>query len=129
MNDPTTNTANPATVASPDAPDTTYLERATDPRSGWLWVSAGVLAALTIVQGSGLLDRPAYADMASDTSGYTIMTTDGGTDEIVVLIDDRQETLMVYRHQNRERLQLLDREPLPELFTRARAAAGLPPRP
>jgi len=98
-------------------------------QGGWLWVSAGVLAALTIVQGAGLLDRPAYADMVADTSGYTIMTTDGGTDEILVVIDDRQETLMVYRHQNRERLQLLDRESLPDLFTRARANTGLPPRP
>lgn len=101
----------------------------TDPRAGWLWVSAGVLAALTIVQGAGLLDRPAYADMTSNTTGYTIMTTDGGSDETVIVIDDRQEALLVYRHQNRERLQLLDREPLPELFTRARANSGLPPRP
>ncbi len=102
---------------------------AADPRGSWLWVSAGVLAALTVVQGAGLLDRPAYAEMSSSTTGYTVMTTDGGTDEIVVVIDDRQEALLVYRHQNRERIQLLDREPLPELFTRARANAGLPARP
>lgn len=104
-------------------------QQTNDARGGWLWVSAGVLAALTIVQGAGLLDRPAYADMTATTSAYTITTTDGGADEIVVVIDDRQETLLIYRHRNREQLQLLDREPLPELFTRARANAGLPPRP
>lgn len=113
----------------PQHNDTAPADAPTDARGSWLWVSAGVLAALTIVQGAGLFDRPAYAEMASSTTAYTVMTTDGGTDEIVVVIDDRQETLLVYRHQNRERLQLLDREPLPELFARARVNAGLPPRP
>ena len=44
MNDPTTSATSPTTVAGPDAPDAADPLRATDPRSGWLWVSAGVLA-------------------------------------------------------------------------------------
>ena len=38
-------------------------------RGGWLWISAGVLAALVVVQGAGLLDRPALAEMVSERSG------------------------------------------------------------
>lgn len=113
----------PATPAAPA--DTT--PRAD--RSGWLWVSAGVLAALTVVQGAGLLDRPAYAEMSSQKSSYAMMTTDGGSDEILVVLDDRNETLMVYRVENRQRVDLLDREALPEVFARARQQAGYPVRP
>ena len=89
-------------------------------RGGWLWVSAGVLAALVLVQGAGLLDRTAHAEMSVLNSSYSLMTTDGGNDEIVVVIDSRQETLMVYRVFNRQRLELLEREDLGALFTRAR---------
>ncbi|MFK7882661.1 MAG: hypothetical protein AB8F26_00570 [Phycisphaerales bacterium] len=105
------------------------LRPAATGREGWLWVSAGVLAALVIVQGAGLLDRPAYAEMTASTSAYRMMTTDGGSDEILVIIDDRNETLLVYHQQNRQRISLIDRESLPELFVRARTKAGFPPRP
>lgn len=98
-------------------------------RGGWLWVSAGVLAALTIVQGAGLFSQPAYAEMTASTSAYRMMTTDGGSDELLVIIDDRNETLLVYRQENRQRLSLVDREDLAELFVRARTKAGYPPRP
>lgn len=98
-------------------------------QGGWLWVSAGVLAALTVVQGSQLLDRPAFAEMVARTGDYAILTTDGGSDEIVVVVDDRNEMLLVYRNENRQRLSLAEREPLPELFVRARARAGMPDRP
>lgn len=96
---------------------------------GWLWISAGVLAALIVVQGAGLLDRPAAAGMVSNKGGYVIMTTKAGSDEIAVLIDERNETLLVYTVENRRRVTLQDRQSLPEMFTRARQQAGHPPRP
>lgn len=115
---------------SDTTPQNKAVERAQSTgREGWLWVSAGVLAALTIVQGAGLIDRPAYAEMTASASGYRLMTTDGGSDELLVVIDDRNETLLVYRQENRQRISLVDRESLPDLFRRARAKAGLPPRP
>lgn len=97
-------------------------------REGWLWVSSGVLAALIVVQGAGLLDRPARAEMTTNKSGYAMMTTNGGDQEILVVIDDRNEALMVYQVENRDRLILQDRENLPELFLRARVQAGYPAR-
>lgn len=98
-------------------------------RGGWMWVSAAVLAGLVVVQGARVLDRPAFAEMVSNASDYAVLTTDGGNDEIVVVIDDRNEMLLVYRNENRQRLALAEREPLPELFQRARARIGLPQRP
>lgn len=97
-------------------------------RDGWLWVSAGVLAALVVVQGAGLLDRPAIAEMSTHKSGYAMMTTDGGAEEVLVVLDDRNESLLVYEVENRTRLVLQDREALPDLFARARVAAGYPER-
>lgn len=92
-------------------------------RGGWLWVSAGVLAALIVVQGAGLLDAPAQAEMAITSGSYTMVTTDGGNDEILAVVDSRQESLMIYRSFSNNRVQLLDRENLATLFERARARA------
>lgn len=92
-------------------------------RGGWLWVSAGVLAALIVVQGAGLLDAPAHAEMAITSGSYTMVTTDGGNDEILAVVDSRQESLMIYRSFSNNRVQLLDRENLATLFERARARA------
>jgi hypothetical protein len=92
-------------------------------RGGWLWVSAGVLAALLVVQGAGLIDSPAQAEMSSSSGAYTMITTDGGNDEILVVVDSSQESLMVYRSDRNQGLQLLEREDLAGLFSRARARA------
>jgi hypothetical protein len=97
--------------------------------AGWLWISAGVLAALTLIQGAGLLDRPAMAEMVAEKSGYVVMTTDGGTNQILAVLDERNEALMIYSVANRRQILLQDRQSLPEMFVRARANAGLPPRP
>lgn len=90
---------------------------------GWLWMSAGILAALIIVQGGALIESPAIAEMATTNGSYSIMTTDGGNDEVLVLVDSRQESLMVYRVVNGHDFRMLEREELSSLFTRARARA------
>ena len=92
-------------------------------RSGWLWLSASVLAALIVVQGAGMLDTPAHAEMTSTSGAYTLMTTDGGNDEILVVVDSSQESLMVYKSDRNQGLQLLEREDLTGVFARARARA------
>lgn len=96
--------------------------RHTQRTGGWLWVSAGVLAALIVVQGAGLLDTRANAEMAISSGAYAMMTADGGNDEILVVVDSSQESLMVYR-SDRNSVQLLERENLANLFERARARA------
>lgn len=92
-------------------------------RAGWLWVSAGVLAALIVVQGAGILDTPAHAEMTSASGSYTMMTTDGGNDELLFVVDSGHESLLVYRTDRSQGMQLLEREDLAGLFTRARARA------
>lgn len=92
-------------------------------QGGWLWVSAGVLAALILVQGAGLLDSRASAEMAISSGAYAMMTSDGGNDEVLVVVDSSQESLMVYRSDRNLGLQLLEREDLNGLFERARARA------
>lgn len=92
-------------------------------RAGWLWVSAGVLAALIVVQGAGILDTPAHAEMTSASGSYTMMTTDGGNDELLFVVDSGQESLLVYKTDRSQGMQLLEREDLAGLFARARARA------
>ena len=100
------------------------IQSAQDNRQpGWLWVSAGVLAAMIVVQVSGVFESPAYAEMATSNGSYSMMTSDGGNDEILVVVDSRQESLMVYRAQNNMSLQMVDREELSSLFSNARARA------
>ena len=94
---------------------------------GWLWISAGVLAALILVQGAGMLDSPAMGDMTTTQQSYSMMTTDGGTDEVLVLIDSRQESMLVYRVDSSNTLQLLKREQLDAMFSRARAQLAVRP--
>ncbi len=90
---------------------------------GWLWVCAGVLVGLIMLQGGGFFESQAMAEMATTSGTYSMMTTDGGNDEILVVVDSRQESLMVYRTLNTRELVMLDREELSSLFSRARARA------
>ena len=87
------------------------------------WVGCAIVAFLAIIalrlgpSGASV----AHAEMVVDKNGYTMMTTDGGNDEVLVVVDSRAEMVMVYRVSPQGGLDLLDREPLSELFTRARA--------
>ena len=96
--------------------------------SGWVssrWVSVGLLMLVVVVLSrvAGVMDSPAMAEMAIGDSSYTMMTTNGGADEILVLVDTRQEMIMVYRSSQTGGLDLLEKESLSGLFTRARAQA------
>lgn len=119
----------PDTPPNPTPGLTTGAGTSARRQGGWLWVSAGVMAALVVVQGAGLLDRPAKAEMVTDKGGYVLMTTNGGSTEIMLMIDERNETLLVYDVENQRRVILQDRQALPDLFNRARMQAGFPARP
>ncbi len=94
------------------------------------WVTIGLLFVVVFLLGrvGGGFESPAMAEMAVNENGYTMMTTDGGSDEILVVIDSRQELLFVYRlglagGSGGGGVDLLEREPLNEVFERARAQA------
>ncbi|MBO6514310.1 MAG: hypothetical protein JJ974_10135 [Phycisphaerales bacterium] len=93
------------------------------------WLTVGLLMVVVFVLSRmvGVMDSPAYAEMAISENGYTMMTTDGGTDEVLVVIDSREEMILVYRATpgggNQSGVELLDREALSGLFQRARTRA------
>ncbi len=91
--------------------------------SGWLTTGLLVLVVFMLAKVVGVMDQPAMAEMAVSDSGYTMMTTNGGADEILVLVDSREESILVYRAVHSGGLELLERESLGSLFTRARAQA------
>lgn len=75
-----------------------------------LWASAAILAALLIVQAGKTLPGPslALAEMVATRDGFTAMTTtSSGTEELLYLLDERDEKLLVYRVQNNRRIEQL----------------------
>ncbi|MFT5424144.1 MAG: hypothetical protein ACI89L_001937 [Phycisphaerales bacterium] len=93
---------------------------------GWLWASAAALVALVLLATTGAFDRSAYAEMTAATGGYAAVTTDGGSDEVLVVTDDRTESLMVYQVLSGKKLELLAKHELPDLFRGARVQFGQP---
>lgn len=93
-----------------------------NPKATVLMVLAGVLGAALAFQAFAQLGGPtgSRSGMISQVSGYTIMTSDAGNDDIVVVLDNRNEELMVYRSEA-QGMQLWSKVPLPRLFTEARA--------
>lgn len=101
--------------------------------SKWMTVGLLVLVVFVLSRVVGVMDTPAYAEMAVSENGYTMMTTDGGADEVLVVVDSREEMILVYRVSAGAAgsggtniaggLELLERESLSGLFQRARAQA------
>jgi hypothetical protein len=61
------------------------------------------------------------AGVVSQVGGLTVMTTDATNEDLLLVLDSRNEELFVYRTQNNESVQLLQRYPIPQLFVDARA--------
>lgn len=88
-----------------------------------LSITAIALLALIVLQTVGLPVPSAQAGLVSKTGGYTILTMDSGSgaSEIALVIDDRNEDLLVYSVDRNRAVELMTRESLPELFSAARA--------
>jgi hypothetical protein len=95
-----------------------------------LWASAFVIAALIIVQ-AGRMPAPggsAHANMVADRGSYTLLTADSGQggdddpDEILCVIDSREQMLLVYEVEEvrKKNILLRDGYSLDQLFLRAR---------
>lgn len=102
--------------------------------NGWLAVSAlGMALGLAALWGSRsaapgavpMLESTAMATpMVSHVGNITMMTSDTGPDEILLVLDGRNETIMVYRVENSTAVELLQRASVPQMFTDAKAKAA-----
>lgn len=87
-----------------------------------LMVLAALLAGACVLRAASLVTRPAHAEMVSNIAGeLTTMTVDGGSEDILLVLDNRTERLLVYKTGSGG-MELFTGEPLRELFTRAKAS-------
>lgn len=93
-----------------------------------LCASAFVLAALIVLQLGAGRGTPASASTVAAVGDITALTASITTDEeTLCVLDARAEKLLVYRVQNRNRLELQHVLDLPQAF--AEAKGGGQPRP
>jgi len=91
-----------------------------------LTMSATALVLLIAFQAAARLPQfgrgsnTASAGQVSQVGGYTVMTSDANTEDILLVLDGRNEQLSVYRNENNTSVQLYQRVSLPRLFSDAR---------
>ncbi|MFO0831104.1 MAG: hypothetical protein U0637_04575 [Phycisphaerales bacterium] len=69
---------------------------------------------------SWLPEGVAQGAVVSQTGGLTCMTTDIGNEDLLLVLDSRNEELFVYRTDSKAGMQLLQRYPVPQMFVDAR---------
>lgn len=134
MSDNGSTTATPTTPASPTGPSgptspTSPTGAAGRVPRGLVALAIG-LAVLVLWQAAGFAGFPppllggstsAHAGMVSQAGGYAILASEAGNEDIIVVLDDRSESLLVYRLDNQNNLLLHQKLDLPRLFIEARA--------
>jgi hypothetical protein len=88
--------------------------------AAWAWIS-GPLSALR--------GTPAVADVAIAGTDHGLLTSDGGGDDVLVVLDQRNEELLLYRPVNGRTIDFRGRFSLRQLFTEARATGAIAPMP
>ena len=97
-----------------------------------LWVMAIALGTILVSMGLrrgespgalGFFESTARAGLVSQAGGVTMMTVDGWSDDVLVVLDGRHESVLVYRVENATTVQLLQRLSLPQLFSDAKVKA------
>lgn len=99
-----------------------------NPGAAVLWASAFIIGALIILQAGRMQGNTANATMVADRGSYTLLTADSGTggdtdpDEILYVIDSREQILLVYEVEDARKRQVMLRDgySLDTLFQRAR---------
>lgn len=103
-------------------------ERASARRGGAavLWASAFVLLALIVVEaGKRNSGARAMAGDAANVGDLAVLTAASGTEEdILCILDQRNETLSVFGVEQGRSVQLLQVQDLRQAFEQARGAAG-----
>lgn len=96
--------------------------------AAWLWCSAIILTALIIVQAGRIapsLLPEARADLVAGVAGYTTLTLNSQSEDILLVLDGRGEQVFLYRILNQRQLELIGRQDLNQLFAAgARIGAG-----
>lgn len=101
---------------------------------GLLLLTAGALLACTAwawLSGplSALRGTPAIADVAVAGSDHGLLTSDGGGDDVLIVLDQRNEELLLYRPVNGRTIDFRARYVLRDLFLEAKATGGIVPMP
>ena len=94
-----------------------------------VWLGLGIGLALGVLASTLLRPAPVQAGMleVSSSGDVVALTTDGGTGDVLMLIDQRSEQVMVYHVRSQTDLQFLQRYSLRELFTSAKLQFGSRP--
>ena len=86
-----------------------------------LWFSAFILLGLVIVQAGRVASHwssAARADLVSRVGDYTTLTLNTqGSEDLLVLLDGRAESIATYRIVNQKQVELVKRYELPLMFS------------
>ncbi len=81
-----------------------------------LWASAFVIIAMIILQAGRMTGNTAYAEMATSSDVYSLLTTNSGTggetdpNELLYVINKREGIMMVYEIEDARKRQVLLRD-------------------
>ena len=81
-----------------------------------LWASAFVIIAMILLQAGRMTGNAAYAEMATSTNVYSLLTTNSGTggetdpNELLYVINNREGIMMVYEIEDARKRQVLLRD-------------------
>ncbi len=88
-----------------------------DSAAAALWASAFVVAALLLLLvGQRNIGNQAHAGLVSSVDDHTILTFDGGNDDLVMVLDGRGEEIFVYGIKNQTTFEFLARHRLSDVF-------------
>lgn len=82
-------------------------------------------AGLLMAQVARLLTpAPARAELVASAGEFVALTADGGTDDLLAVVDQRAEAMLIYQVKNQNALELRGRLDLRRVFVEGRRAAG-----
>lgn len=93
-----------------------------------LWMIAGVMLGIALFRGDessaqdiirGMANR-AHAGMVSHSGSYAVMTSEAGNEDLVVVLDQRTESILIYRGDVQRGIELQQRLSLPRTFEDSR---------
>lgn len=93
-----------------------------------LWMVAGIMLGIALFRGDessaqdiirGMANR-AHAGMVSHSGSYAVMTSEAGNEDLVVVLDQRTESVLIYRGDVQRGIELQQRLNLPRTFEDSR---------
>lgn len=83
-------------------------------------ITAIALVALIVVRLSMLVAPAKAADVVSQVGDYTVLTLGADNDDVLIVLDGRNETLSAYRVKNKNSLDLVEVRELKAVFLEGR---------